>query len=117
MKKEYTITKMAGERWFIKFTEPNAKEETVLIELCKCTDIPDKTSIPKMWVKNGYIDRVLETYWHVNTYVKDTKGYSYMYYNPQVKPDTGKINFEWMFEATEENKNKIIDEVYRLATA
>ncbi len=117
MKKEYTIEKMAGTRWFYTFTEPNAKGEKVVIEFCKCTNPGGNNAIPVLWEKHGYIDRVLETYWSIQTYVTDTEGRSFMRYNPQVKSGTYKTDFNWMFEATEENKEKLIDEIYRLASS
>ncbi|WP_291566887.1 MULTISPECIES: hypothetical protein [unclassified Clostridium] len=117
MKKEYIIEQMAETRWFYTFTDTNRKGEKLIIELDKCEDWKEnKKSLPKLWHKNGHIDRVLETYWGIETYVKDTEGNSYGMYNPQTKRENGKnvINFDWMFEATEENKEKLINEVYRL---
>lgn len=119
MKKEYIIEQMAESVWFYRFTDTNEKGEKVIIELSKCEDWKEnKNSLPKLWKQHGYIDRVLETYWSIQTYVKDTEGNSYGMYNPQVKRENGKsvINFDWMFEATEENKEKLINEVYRLAS-
>ncbi|MBD5589129.1 hypothetical protein [Clostridium botulinum] len=113
MKKEYIIEQMAETRWFYKFKNTNEKGEKMIIELSKCEDNPSfKNSLPKLWKKHGAINRVLETYWGIETYVKDTEGNSFGMYNPQNK--NGKIDFDWMFEATEENKKKLIDEVYRL---
>ncbi len=117
MKKEYTVEHIAETRWFYTFTEPNAKGEKVVIELCKCTNPGGNNAIPVLWEKHGYMDRVLETYWSIQTFVTDTEGCSYERYNPQVKPGGSKINFNWMFEATEENKQKLINEVYRLASS
>ena len=61
---------------------------------------------------------MLETYWSVEVYVTDTEGTCWGRYNPQTKLSEDKkrlvINFDWMFEATEENKEKILNEVYRL---
>lgn len=122
MKKEYTIEQMAETRWFYNFTEPNAKGETLTIELNRCDDPDCKNSIPKLWKEYGYTDKVLESYWSIRTYVRDTEGDCYGRYNPQIKmelnPETGNshsvINFEWTLEATEENKQKLLDEVYRL---
>lgn len=123
MKKEYTIEQVAETRWFYTFAEPNAMGETLVMELSKNEDNPKwKNSLPKLWKKEGYTDKVLETYWSISTYVRDTEGACFGRYNPQVKvelnPKTGNphpvINFGWMFEATEENKKKLIDEVYRL---
>jgi hypothetical protein len=118
MKKEYTIEKAAETRWFYNFTEPNAKGETLTIELSHCTNSGGSHALPVLWNKKGYIDRVLETYWSIETYVKDTEGNCYGRYNPQSKlSEDGKrtvINFDWIFEATEENKEKLLDEVVKI---
>lgn len=117
MKKEYIIKQMTDSVWFYTFKEVNQRGEKLIIELSKCEDWKEsKKSLPKLWKKKGYIDRVLETYWSIQTYVKDTEGNSYGRYNPQVKIENGRgvINFDWMFEATEDNKEKLINEVYRL---
>lgn len=118
MKKEYTIEQMAETRWFYTFSEPNAKGEKLVIELRKCTNCGGNNALPVLWKKHGYIDRVLETYWSISTYVRDTEGNCYGMYNPQHKlREDGKgmvIDFTWMLEATEENKEKLIDEVFRI---
>ena len=118
MKKEYTIEQMAPMRWFYTFTEPNAKGEKLVIELIKCDNLGGKDALPVLWKKHGYTDKVLETYWSIHTYIEDAEGRGWKAYNPQSKrSEDGKrseINFNWMFEATEENKEKLLDEVYRL---
>lgn len=117
MKKEYTIEQSAETVWWYKFTEPNAIGETLTLELSLCKDNEMKNSLPKLWKQHGYMDRVLETYWCIHTYVTDTEGRNYGRYNPQSKPQKCEINFDWMFEATEENKQKLIDEVFRMFSA
>lgn len=118
MNKEYIIERMAETRWFYTFLNTNEKGEKLVIELSKCFDNELKNSLPKLWNKKGYTNRVLKDYWCVNTYVKDTEGNSFGMYNPQHKlNETEKrmvINFDWMLEATEENKEKLINEVYKL---
>lgn len=114
MRKEYTVEQMAETRWFYTFTEPNAKGETLVIELSKCSNPGGNNALPVLWKKHGFIDRVLETSWSISTYVRDTEGKCYGRYNPQIKPHKCEINFDWMFEATEENKVKLIDETFRL---
>lgn len=120
MKKDYTVEQVAESRWFYTFTEVNAKGEKIIIELIKCTNSGSSHSLPVLWKNHGYINRVLENYWSIETFVKDTENNCYGGYNPQHKlSEDGKrmiINFEWVFEATEENKNKLIDEVYRLVS-
>lgn len=119
MNNKYTIEQMADARWFYRFIDTNSKGESLVIELSLCEDWKEsKNSLPKLWNKNGYINRVLETYWHISTYVRDTEGNCYGRYNPQEKLSEDKkrmvINFDWMFEATEENREKLINEVYSL---
>lgn len=116
MNKNYIVKQMANTRWFLNFTESNEKGETLIIELSKCENCDGSNSLPNLWKKNGCIDRVLETYWSIQTYIKDTEGNNFMLYNPQVKNENGRsvLNFDWMFEATEKNKEKLINEVYRL---
>jgi len=118
MTKNYTVEQMAGTRWFYNFTDANKKGEKITVELSKCENSYSINSLPNLWYKHGYIDRVLETYWSVEVYTTDTEGACWGRYNPQTKlSEDGKrsvINFDWMFEATEENKEKILNEVYRL---
>jgi hypothetical protein len=118
MTRNYTIEQMAETRWFFNFTDTNAKGEKITVELSKCSNPHCNNSLPNLWFKHGYVDRVLETYWSVETYVTDTEGACWGRYNPQTKlSKDGKrvvINFDWMFEATEENKENILNEVYRL---
>ena len=115
---KYTVEKCCGSITLFHVTEPNEKGETLLIELSECENSGGKNSLPALWKKSGFIDRVLDTYISIHTYVTDSEGNCYGRYNPQTKlSDDGKrnvINFDWMFENTEENKQKLIDECIRL---
>jgi hypothetical protein len=122
MKKEYLIEQVTESRWFYTFTEPNSKGEKIMVEFVKCiSDLNNKNSALYIWKKAGYIDKLLETYWNIEVYVYDTEGNCWGRYNPQVKlSENGKryvINFDWLLEATEENKQRLIDEVYRLVSS
>lgn len=115
----YTVEQMADTRWVLRFNEKNQKGESLLIELSLCQDDPTwKNSNPKVWYKNGYTDMVLETYWSIDVEVEDSEGISWRKYDIQSKLSEDKkrlvINFDWILEATEENKNILINEVYRL---
>lgn len=121
MKDKYTIEQTSESTWFYTFQDTNEKGEKLIIELTKCKDSSYSDSLPKLWKKSGYINRVLETHWSIATYVKDTEGNSFGIYNPQHKLEENEdgrkksvINFDWMFEATEENREKLINEVYML---
>lgn len=119
-----------------RFTEQNKNGETIEFSIERCGDWhnpKDKHALPYLWKKNGYINRVLPNYWHVSTYATDKNGNCYGVYNPQEKQIhrtyqeyTGKtyktveqtrnvIDFDFMFEATEENKQKIIAEIEKRA--
>lgn len=113
--KNFKIEKLAETRELITFTEPNSKGEKIAVEFTKC--IPDnsrKYSLPRIWKKNGHISKLLNSYWCIDTYVTDDKG-CWGRYNPQTKlSDDGKrslINFDFMLEATEENKQLLLDEI------
>lgn len=121
MRKKYITRKSSENTTWYTFIQPNAKGETVVVEITKCTNSGGARSLPYLWKKKGYIDRELDTYLCVDTYVKDTEGRSWGMYNPQHKRSEDnkrtEINFDWMFEATEENEQRLLDEVYRLASA
>lgn len=115
---EYTIEKGCDSLTWIYVTEPNKKGETLTIELSECTNPGGKKSLPYLWYKAGYTDKILDTYLCVHTYCTDSEGGCSGKYNPQEKrSDDGKrnvINFDWMFESTEENKQKLINECISL---
>lgn len=114
----YTIEKYTEHLTKIYITEKNGKDESLMIELLECTNPGGKNSLPYLWYKAGYTDKILDTYLSVDTSCTDSEGNCYHRYNPQTKrSDNGKrnvINFDWMFESTEENKQKLINECISL---
>ena len=95
------------------------------VELNRCEpDNSNKKSLPNLWKKSGYIDRVLENYLVLHTYVEDENG-CWRRYNPQTKHCTrydekGKcvesiyvLDFDWVFEATPNNAMRLLNEVER----
>ena len=115
---EYTIKKGNGSLTWIYITEPNRKEEILTIELSECKNPGGKNALPYLWYKAGYTDKILDTYLCIHTYCTDSEGSCYCRYNPQTKESDDRkrkvLNFDWMFENTEENKQKLINEVIRL---
>lgn len=115
---KYTIEKGNGSLTWVYVTESNKKGETLTIELSECVNPDGKNSLPYLWHKAGYTNKILDTYLCIHTYCTDSEGNCYGRYNPQTKrSDDGKrnvINFDWMFENTEENKQKLINEAIRL---
>lgn len=68
-------------------------------------------------IKKGFIKERLKSYWHVTVYAYDKKGACCGRYNPQILPGGIKINFDWVLEATEENKERILNEIIKRAYA
>lgn len=126
IKNSMVIEHITPTRQLIKFKKINSKNEQIMIELSKCTSDHSKNSLMNLWLKNGYLKNFIPTYWNIQTYVTDKKGNCYGRYNPQTKMHTryekGKLvecrpilNFDYVVEATEENKNWLIDQVIQLA--
>lgn len=101
-------------RCYYECDEQNEKGETLLVELGYCYDSGYYKSLPKAWKRLGYTDRVVETYWHFDTYVRDEHGQCYRRYDPTVKPGGAGlvIDFDWHLDATPENALRIFAECY-----
>lgn len=112
---EYTIEKMnpKGTREFYHFNDRNSKGERIEIEFVKVEN-DYKGHLLNAWYKKGFIKEQLKNYWNVAVYAYDKEGTCYGKYNPQILP-RGKINFDWIFEATEENKERILHEIIKRA--
>lgn len=113
----YTAERTFGGAWYT-FEEQNSAGERLQVELSECR--PDnrcKNSLPNLWKKHGYTARVLESYFCVRTYATDPEGVCRGRYNPQEETQNSSpqrsINFAWMLEATEENREKLLLEIYR----
>lgn len=117
----YTIEQVANERWIYNFKEENKKGETLIVELSINRDSDYKNSLPKLWYKKGYTNKVLDDYISIDTYVTDSEGNCWGLYNPQHKlSEDGKrqiLDFDWMLDNTEENKTKLLNEVYKIFMA
>lgn len=101
---KYTIEKRSGSITWIHVTDKNAKSEKFLIELSVCDrGNHDKKKFPEKWL-------------YVHTYVTDSEGICRGDYNTTIEPyEHGmKIKDNMILEATEENKQKLIDECIRL---
>ena len=113
---EYEIETMnpKGTREFYCFNDKNYKDERIEVEFTKVEN-DHKEHLINLWYKKGFIKEKLENYWHVAVYVYDKEGTCYGKYNPQILPGGTKINFEWVLEATEENKERILHEIIKKA--
>ena len=106
----------ANRSFEVRFVEKNNRGESLLLFFNKCENYDISNSLPNLWHKYGYINRVLQSYWRVEVYVhKGEIEYFNYEYNPKFKycgDGNFDINFDWILEATEENMKKLIDEVY-----
>lgn len=114
MKNLYTVERMAENRSYYNFKMKTAAGESLTVEIMKCFDPGGKSSLPAMWHKNGWTAERLKEWWSVAVYATDEGGTCRGGYNPQSKPN-GCLDFNWIFPATEENKNKLLDEIARRA--
>lgn len=115
---EYAIETMnpKGTRKFCCFNDRNSKGERIEVEFVKVEN-DYKEHLINVWYKKGFIKERLKSYWHVTVYAYDEKGACWGRYNPQILPGGTKINFDWVLEATEENKESILHEIIKRAYA
>lgn len=114
-----SIEKVAATREFYTFKNKNNKGETIVAEISECYNPGGKNSLPYLWAKNGYTKEEMKSYLVLNVYCTQEDGTCFERYNPTIKRSEDNkrnvINFDWTFEVSEENKQKLLDEVYRLA--
>lgn len=113
MKKHGHVEKMADTRWYVDLGN-NDKNENILVEVSTCKNDGSKYALPKLWKKNGCIDHELKTWISLTVYVTYPDGSCHGKYNPQIK-DLCKINFDWMFEVSDQSLDKLLTEVERQA--
>lgn len=111
---EYTMEKMnqKGTREFYHFNDRNSKGERIEIEFTNVENDHNEHLI-NLWYKEGFIKKKLESYWNVEVYAYDKKENCYGKYNPQILPNGTRINFDWILEATKENKERILNEIIK----
>lgn len=100
-------------RWFV-YVAPNENDLEFLIELTFCFPDNSKNNLPNLWFKYGLIDRVLENYFGIDTYLTTEKG-CFGGVNP-TEINLGNrsvVNFENTLEITENNVKKIIEMTIR----
>lgn len=113
---EYKIEKRDyGSTWIYVIGE-NAKKEKLTIEIVHCENLGGKKSLPYLWWREGWTDKVIETWIGCSTYVHDSEGGCYGGYNVTERYNGKKnvINFDWLLEDTEENRKKIIEACIKL---
>lgn len=117
MKYDYVKKIITDHRMVYTFTENTTKGEHVAIELSDCSgDQENKQSIPYLWKKTGFHDTHNKPWIGISTYVTHPAKGCMGHYNPQIGND-GLINPDWILEATPENREKIIKEIFNRANA
>lgn len=106
----YKVEKLAATRELYTFEERNSKGEKIQVEFIKSSG-----SLAQIWFEKGYTDKLLNTYWSVDVFATQENGLCLGKYNPTIKPRTNKLNFKWVLEATEENKQKLLNEIIKRA--
>lgn len=98
----------------------NKKGERLVLEVCCCYNENSPHSLPVLWYKNGWTDRLILNYLNVRPYIYDKDGNCYGRYDFVKLSADGKrqvIDFDWLFEATTENLEKLIKEILRRFSA
>lgn len=110
----YTVEQRTKAATWYTFAEQNSAGERLQVEISECR--PDnrmKNSLPNLWKKHGYTEKRLESYFSVRTYATDPEGVCRGRYNPQRVLGANKINFDWMLEVTKQNRERLLQEIYR----
>ena len=119
--KKFTVEKLAETRFLITFEELNKMNEKIAVEFSKCTNSGTKHSLPYLWKKNGYTNKLLKTYWAVDVFATEDggRGACWGRYNPTTKLSEGGkrmvLDFAWVLEATEENGKELLNEIEKRA--
>lgn len=118
IKNNVNIQKMTDTRAFYEFKEKNNKNEKLVVEITDCYyDNTSKNSLPNLWFRNGYTNKLYDNALHVDCYCYDEKNNCFSKYNPTIKLSGDKkrnvINFKWLLEVSKKNKEKIIKEIYK----
>lgn len=123
MKNKMIIEKMGEHRTFYKFTEKNKLGEALTVEISE-TFIDNNLksdTLPKLWKKHGFTNKLYNSYLNVQCYVTDKDGTCWGKYNPTEKLSDDKkrnvINFDYMLEVSEENKKCLLDLIYKMFIA
>jgi hypothetical protein len=101
-----------SDRWY-EYGDTNPYGETILVHIIDIKD--EERSLG--WYECGMTDSVLESYMDVTTYVQ-RGGNIYGGYNPtcHLEGVNYMLDTEWLMEAGEENRVKVLDEIERRFT-
>lgn len=91
-------------------------EERLYVTLTKCGISYEKGHLGKEWAKRTDFDKSLTSYWHVCVQFRAVNKSWWGAYNPQEYAIPGRRvnNYEWFIKDTDENAERILDEVQRM---
>ena len=101
----------------VRFKEKNHLNEALILQINEVYPPKCENSLPILWKKYGYTDKILDNYYILDVCAFDENGYEYHKYNPQITKNIDgnrSINFDYMLEVSEANMYKLIDNVYNL---
>ena len=101
----------------VRFIEKNNLNEYLILQINEVYPPKCENSLPVLWKKYGYTDKILDNYYILDVCVIDENSYEYHKYNPQITKNIDgnrSINFDYMLEVSEANMYKLIDNVYNL---
>ena len=101
----------------VRFKEKNHLNETLILQINAVYPPKSENSLPNLWKKLGFTDKILDSYYILDVCAFDENSYEYHKYNPQIaKNEDGnrEINFDYMLEVSEANMYKLIECVYNL---
>lgn len=126
---KHTEYRSTDKNMWLDCTDINEKGETLLVNIHQCEmDFDHKYGLGYLWKREGRIDGSFKTWWNIDCYVyRNVDGWNTCHggYNPQEmtyrsKPDRDGhvcirpvIDFDWMLEDTNENLERILNEIYR----
>lgn len=109
-----SVESLPAARTVYTFARQTAAGESLIVEFSRCESSNTRGDCARLWYKHGYTSRILPTYWAVSTYATDADGNCWGRYNPTINA-VGKLDFDWVLEATEENRVKLLNEIMRRA--
>ena len=114
---KFILKQRTSTSYEVRFKEKNNLNEYLILQINEVYPPKCENSLPNLWKKHGFTDKILDNYLILDVCVIDENGYEYHKYNPQIakKSDGNRsINFDYMLEVSEANMYKLIDSVYNL---
>lgn len=114
----YELKRMAEHRFFYEFKEKNKKGESLVVELTEVYyNNTCSSSLPNLWKEHGFTNKLYNNAIFINCYCYLPNGTCKEKYNPTIKLSEDKernvINFDYLLEVNEENKNKLLKKIYK----